>query len=185
MAKSQSWSEPRGMELRSMVQLAELMAREYVAEMKGEEVLYTPPIPVDAFRPVKKRRGASETGVGAAGPQGIQHGNCRRVAERSAFTSVTPHDAGGDSDSSDSSDASLPPSFRAARSAKSMVKCILTLSCRRRTQRRKRTSTLRAAPTARIWHSACATSAFWARTRMKSKQQFNIKKKGSLFRHST
>ena len=108
MAKSQSWSEPRGMELRSMVQLAELMAREYVAEMKGEEVLYTPPIPVDAFRPVKKRRGASETGVGAAGPQGIQHGNLRRVAERSAFTSVTPHDVGGDSDSSDSSDASLP-----------------------------------------------------------------------------
>jgi hypothetical protein len=95
------------MELRSMVQLAEIMAREYVAEMKGEEVLYTPPVPVEAFRPVHKRRRSVETDAVAAEPQGILHGNLRRVAERSAFTSVMPSSAGADSDSSDASISSV------------------------------------------------------------------------------
>lgn len=101
MAKSRSRSEPRSMEQRSMVQLAEIMAREYVAEMKGEEVLYTPPVPVEAFRPVKKRCRAVERDAGG----GALHGELSRVAGRSAFTSVTPSSAGADSDSSD---ASLP-----------------------------------------------------------------------------
>ena len=107
LAKLQTRSDPRSMELRSMVQLAEIMAREYVAEMKGEEVLYTPPVPVEAFRPVNKRRRSVETDAVAAEPQGILHGNLRRVAERSAFTSVTPSSAGADSDSSDASISSV------------------------------------------------------------------------------
>lgn len=87
VAKSPSWSEPRSMKERSMVQLAELTAREYVAEMKGEEVFYTSsPVPVEAFRPVKKQCRAAERD--AAG--GVLYGELPRVAERSAFTSVSP-----------------------------------------------------------------------------------------------
>lgn len=99
MAKSPSRSEPRSMELRSMVQLAELMAREYVAEMKGDgEVLYASPVPVDAFRPVKRLC------VGEIAAEDVAlRGMLSHVAERSAFTSVPPRDT-----DSDCSDASLP-----------------------------------------------------------------------------
>lgn len=91
MAKLPSRSEPRSMELRSMVQLAELIAREYVAEMKGEMVLYTPPIPVDVFRPVKRRC------VGEIPAEDVAlRGMLSHVAERSAFTSVPPRDTDSD-----------------------------------------------------------------------------------------
>ena len=100
MEKARRRLGPRSMERRSMVQLAEMMAREYVAEVRGEEVLYTPPIPVDAFRPVKRYRVSS---AGAGG--GSLRGELSRVAERSAFSSVTPGTAGADSEDSD---ASLP-----------------------------------------------------------------------------
>lgn len=100
MKKVRSRLGARSMEQRSMVQLAEMMAREYAAEVRGEEVLYTPPVPVDAFRPVKRYRVLrADAGVGSL------RGELPRVAERSAFSSVTPGTAGADSEDAD---ASLP-----------------------------------------------------------------------------
>ncbi len=100
MAKSPSRSEPRSMELRSMVQLAELIAREYVAEMKGDgEVLYASPVPVEAFRPVKRRC------VGEIPAEDVAlRGMLSHVAERSAFTSVSPRDTDSDCSVVSSSD---------------------------------------------------------------------------------
>ena len=108
MEKARRRLGPRSMERRSMVQLAEMMAREYVAEVRGEEVLYTPPLPVDAFRPVKRYRVSS---AGAGG--GSLRGELPRVAERSAFSSVTPGTDGTDSEDSDSSLSSVISSSEA------------------------------------------------------------------------
>lgn len=104
MAKTRSRPEPRSMELRSMFQLVEIMAREYVAEVKGddEEILYAP-FSDKVFRPVKRYSAAIEVADRVA-----PRGKLPRVVARSAFSRVAPSSQGVER-GSDGAVASVSP----------------------------------------------------------------------------
>ena len=86
---------PEDIEMLSMLQLAEVMAKEYVAAVRGVRVLYRHPVPVETLRPVKKYRCSTS----AKKPVALR-GDLRRGG-KSAFYSVppnTPQETSGDSD---------------------------------------------------------------------------------------
>lgn len=88
---------PEDIEMLSMLQLAELMAKEYVAAVRGVRVLYRHPVPVDTLRPVKKYRCSTSAKKTVA-----LCGNLRR-GEKSAFYSVPPNTPRGTSSDNDCS----------------------------------------------------------------------------------